>query len=60
MTKATESNLEKAERIQREIVYIQIAVVIGAITIGPMISYGLALIGEPRSHWIWHTLLGVI
>jgi len=29
-----------------------------AISIG--MSYGFALIGEPRSYWLWHTVLGVI
>ncbi|NTG07241.1 hypothetical protein [Rhizobium rhizogenes] len=29
-----------------------------AISVG--MSYGFALIGEPRSYWLWHTIFGAI
>ncbi len=31
-----------------------------ALAISTGMSYGFALIGEPRSYWLWHSILGAI
>ncbi len=31
-----------------------------AIAIAFGMSYGFAVWGEPRSYWLWHTILGIV
>jgi len=39
---------------------IGIACVISAVLFALIATYGLALIGEPQSLWIWRDLLGIM
>ncbi|MCE0760714.1 hypothetical protein LWH94_16095 [Marinobacter sp. G11] len=40
-------------------VLIQVAVMLGACATIGLITYGLALAGEPQSAWFWYDIIGV-
>ena len=38
---------------------IDLAMIIASILLGALISFGLALLGEPQSVWLWRDIFGM-